>query len=130
MLTPNIQVRLFADSVTPVLCNFSNASVSSGNNFDEPWEDFCATDAGNCGPIIEPQAPVITINSPSNSATLQFGNSVNISVNATDNDGTIASVTIEVDDAPQIVTNPSGDNYITTWTPLSCRYLHNYNYGY
>ena len=35
----------------------------------------------------------------------------------TDNDGTISSVTIEVDDTPQIVTNPSGDNYTATWTP-------------
>ena len=65
-----------------VLCNFSNASVSSGNNFDEPWEDFCATGVGTCEPEVEPQAPVITVNSPSNGSTLQLGNDVNISVNA------------------------------------------------
>lgn len=30
------------------LCNFTNADISDGNNFDEPWEDFCATSAGAC----------------------------------------------------------------------------------
>ncbi len=26
----------------------TNVSISNGNNFDAPWEDFCTTNAGNC----------------------------------------------------------------------------------
>ncbi|MEM9929823.1 MAG: hypothetical protein AAF840_08400, partial [Bacteroidota bacterium] len=31
-----------------ILCNFSNSQISDGNNFNQPWEDFCATGVGNC----------------------------------------------------------------------------------
>ncbi len=29
-----------------------NDGISGGNNFDATWEDFCATEAGSCGPIV------------------------------------------------------------------------------
>ena len=29
----------------------TNSNVSDGNNFDAPWEDFCATGAGSCSPV-------------------------------------------------------------------------------
>lgn len=32
-----------------ILCDFSNTYISDGNDFDEPWEDFCASSAGVCG---------------------------------------------------------------------------------
>ena len=33
------------------LCNqLITANIDSNNNFDAPWEDFCATGAGSCGP--------------------------------------------------------------------------------
>lgn len=32
----------------------SNAQISDGNNFDAPWEDFCASSAGECVPVCTP----------------------------------------------------------------------------
>ncbi len=29
----------------------TNSNISDGNNFDAPWEDFCATGAGSCSPV-------------------------------------------------------------------------------
>ena len=40
---------LICELANSALCNFTNADISDGNNFDEPWEDFCATSAGACG---------------------------------------------------------------------------------
>ncbi len=39
------------DSNLVNLCNqLQNQSISNGNNFDAPWEDFCSTGAGMCAP--------------------------------------------------------------------------------
>ena len=37
-----------------LLCNFSNAAISDGNNFDASWADFCTASAGVCTSIPDP----------------------------------------------------------------------------
>ncbi len=102
-----------------VLCNFSNADISNGNDFDSPWEDFCNNGTGTCEPPNEPQAPVVTITSPTNGAVFQLGNAVTIQVTATDSDGTITSLDILANDLTLNSSNPSGNTYQATWTPTA-----------
>ena len=45
-----------------ILCDFSNAFISDGNSFDEPWEDFCSTSAGACGSNSGPTSGVVPVN--------------------------------------------------------------------
>ncbi|MEM1124549.1 MAG: Ig-like domain-containing protein, partial [Bacteroidota bacterium] len=100
-----------------VLCNFSNANISDGNSFDAPWEDFCDNGAGACDGGTGMQAPVVTINSPSDGANYQLGNAITITVNAVDNDGTISNLDILADDLMLNSSNTSGDTYEATWSP-------------
>lgn len=53
----NNQLSACYDSSLANLCNQLNPTynvnfrISDGNNFDAPWEDFCATGAGTCDPV-------------------------------------------------------------------------------
>ena len=93
------------------LCNFTNASISDGNNFSQPWEDFCSSNAGVCQP------PVVTITSPANNSTIQIGNDIDISATIEDNGGSIATVDMDVDGVPITAFNTGGNIYEGTWTP-------------
>ena len=68
---------------------------------------------GTCAP------PTVIIDSPTNNATFQLGNDVTISVTATDTDGTIASVVMDVDGSTISSANTNGSTYEGTWTPTN-----------
>ncbi len=61
--------------------------------------------------------PNVVIMNPTNGATVTLNNVVNILATATDNDGTIVSVQMDIDGTPITMTNTSGDNWEANWTP-------------
>ncbi|MEO0733117.1 MAG: PKD domain-containing protein, partial [Bacteroidota bacterium] len=99
--------------VNSVLCNFTNAQVSDGNAFAQPWEDFCATGTSSCRP------PTITLNSPVNDAYFLPNTSINVLATAADADGSLLSVTLDVDGSPLVLTDNGNGTYTATWTPTS-----------
>lgn len=62
--------------------------------------------------------PTVTIVNPSNGTELTTGVSVNLSANASDSDGTIASVVFSVSGQDYLATL-SGGSYVANWTPAS-----------
>ncbi len=66
--------------------------------------------------IAAPAAPSVQITSPLDGATILVGNTVNLSVDVWDNDGTITNVSATIDGNP-ISLNQSGNTYSSTWTP-------------
>ena len=94
-------------------CNFTNADISDGNNFDTDWEDFCANGIVNCSGT----PPTVSIDSPADNQNFPFHNDVLISTTVTDADGTIASVTMDVEGSPLSVMNMGGGTYTAYWTP-------------
>ncbi len=62
--------------------------------------------------------PIVTITSPSDGTTFPSGTSpITIEADATDSDGTVASVTFEVDGMTINATNTSGNAYEANWIP-------------
>ncbi|MEM9528544.1 MAG: PKD domain-containing protein, partial [Bacteroidota bacterium] len=94
-----------------VLCGFSNAFISDGNNFNQDWEQFCQFSTGTCSP------PTVTIDNPSENSGIQVGVEATISATVQDEDGSITSLTIEVDGTPVVATNTAGNTYTANWTP-------------
>lgn len=66
-----------------------------------------------------PQAPFVNISNPVDGATIQLGNDVIITATATDNDGNITSLVIEVDGSVIPSSNTNGNVYEATWTPAT-----------
>ncbi len=61
--------------------------------------------------------PVVQINSPTNGGVYPPGSPINITADITDADGTISSVTLEIDGVPISISNTGGDTWSTNWTP-------------
>ncbi|MEM6394853.1 MAG: cellulose binding domain-containing protein [Bacteroidota bacterium] len=94
-----------------VLCSFGNASISDGNSFNQPWEQFCQTGTEVCIP------PAVVLNNPTENTGFQVGTEVEISATAQDEDGSIVSVQIEVNGVPIPTTNISFQTYAGSWLP-------------
>lgn len=93
------------------LCTFSNAEISAGNSFGQPWEDFCQSGLGNCNP------PSVSIITPGSNTGFQIGTEVSVTATATDGDGSISSVILSVGGSDIPLTNTNGNTYTGTWTP-------------
>ncbi|MEL6802161.1 MAG: cellulose binding domain-containing protein [Bacteroidota bacterium] len=93
------------------LCGFDNAAISSGNNFNQPWENFCQSSTGTCSP------PAVVLINPTENSGIQLGTMSTITANVLDEDGTISSVVIDVDGVPLPTFNTSANTYSADWSP-------------
>ena len=67
----------------------------------------------------DPIPPVVTISNPYNGATIQLGNTVTITASASDSDGSIINLVMDVDGSPILVSNTGGNTYEGSWNPAS-----------
>ncbi|MFC3031597.1 glycosyl hydrolase family 18 protein [Pseudoalteromonas fenneropenaei] len=81
------------------------------------WQDW--TNLGQCDSVVNNQLPEVSAFSPANGTEFNQNDSVAISVNATDADGTIAKVEFFLDGALlSTATSGSQGVYATSWTAL------------